>query len=238
MNDSRLSRMTLEYVKGPGPRRLRRYFLVGLVVMAPVGVTIWILRWLFLRLDAILGVPLREALGFPVPGLGIVLLALSVLLVGWLVHLAAGRQLLRWWNSALLRFPLVGRIYSAVSQIVQTVLGNRRTLFIRTVLIPYPTEGLWAVAFVTREDPPEMVQVLGEPCVNVFVPTTPNPTSGFMLVVPKSKTREVDTTVEEAMKLVISAGAVQARLSRPAGLDVESLLMDTREWRQKHQDHD
>ena len=234
MSSSRLSRMTLEYVKGPGPRRLRRYFLVGLVVMAPVGVTIWILRWLFETLDAILGIPLREVIGFRIPGLGLVLLVIFVLLVGFIVHLAAGRQLLRWWNAALLKFPLVGRIYSAVRQIVQTILGSHRTLFVRTVLIPYPTDGLWAVAFVTREDPPEMVQVLGEPCVNVFVPTTPNPTSGFMLVVPKSKTREVDTTVEEAMKLVISAGAVQARLSRPAGLDVESLLMDTREWRRKN----
>jgi len=227
----------MEYVKGPGPRRLRRYFLVGLVVIAPVGVTIWILQWLFLRLDAILGVPLRAALGFPIPGLGLVLLALSVIVVGWLAHLAAGRQLLRWWNAALSRFPLVGRLYSAVSQIIQTVLGSRRTLFIRTVLIPYPTEDLWAVAFVTRENPPEMEHILGEPCVNVFVPTTPNPTSGFMLIVPKSKTRDVDTTVEEAMKLVISAGSVQARLTRP-GLDVESLLMDTREWRRKHQPPD
>jgi uncharacterized membrane protein len=227
----------MEYVKGPGPRRLRRYFLVGLVVIAPVGVTIWILKALFLNLDSILGVPLREALGFPVPGLGLVLLLISVVVVGWLAHMAVGRQLLRWWNSALLRFPLVGRLYNAVSQIIQTILGNRRTLFIRTVLVPYPTEDVWAVAFVTREDPPEMTQVLGEPCVNVFVPTTPNPTSGFMLVVPRSKTREVDTTVEEAMKLVISAGAVQARLST-AGLDVESLLMDTREWRRKHETSD
>jgi uncharacterized membrane protein len=211
-------------------KRLRRYFLVGLVVIAPVGLTMLFLRWLFLRIDSILGVPIREFLGVSIPGLGLLLLILIVLLTGWAVHLAVGRQLLRWWNNALLKFPFAGRIYSAISQIIQAVVGNRRTLFIRTVLVPYPTDDVWAVAFVTREDPPEMAEVLGEPCVNVFVPTTPNPTSGFMLVVPRSRTKEIDTTVEEAMKLIVSAGAVRARLSR-AGIDVDTLLMDTKEWK-------
>ncbi len=228
---TRLARLTSdEFAPKSVGKRLRRYFLVGLVIIAPVGLTILFLRWLFLRVDSILGLPIREFLGIHIPGLGIVLLLAIILLTGWIVHLAVGRQLLKWWNGALLKFPFVGKIYSAISQIIQSVLGNRRTLFLRTVLVPYPTKDVWAVAFVTREDPPEMNEILGEPCVNVFVPTTPNPTSGFMLVVPVSKTKEIDTTVEEAMKLVVSAGSVQARLSRQ-GIDVETLLMDTREWK-------
>ncbi len=211
-------------------RRLRRYFLVGLIVIAPVGLTVFVLRWLFFTIDAILGEPLA-ALGVRIPGVGFVLLVLLVLLVGWVVHRAAGRQLLHWWNQALARFPLTGRIYSAVSQIVQSVVGEQRRLFRRTVLIPYPTEGIWALAFVTNEESPVMSRIVGEPCVNVFVPTTPNPTSGFMLVVPRRKTLVVDVSVEEAMKLIISAGAVSPTGDTPTvrrrGLDLDSLLRDT-----------
>lgn len=219
-------------------RRLRRYFLVGLVVIAPVGLTILVLNWVFQKIDSILGVPLQAAIGFRIPGLGVVLLVLFLVLVGWVVHFAAGRQLLHWWNRSLAKFPLTGRIYNAVSQIVQSVVGSRRRLFLRTVMVPYPVEGLWVVAFVTNEEVPELSKAVGEPCLNVFVPTTPNPTSGFMLIVPKSRVRDAGISVEEAMKLVISAGAVTkigepTRRTRP-GLDLESLLKDTQEWQRDH----
>ncbi len=215
----------------PSGRRLRRYFLTGLVVTAPVGVTVAILWWLFVRLDGFLGDPLQVWLGFRIPGLGFVLLFVAVILVGWVVHLAAGRQILHWWNEALARFPLTGRIYTAISQIVQTIVGEQRKLFRRTVLIPYPTDGIWALAFVTNEEAPVMSRLVGEPCVNVFVPTTPNPTSGFMLVVPRTRLKEADISVEEAMKLIISAGAVSPTGQQPLvarrGLDLESLLRDS-----------
>jgi uncharacterized membrane protein len=212
-------------------RRIRRYFFTGLIVMAPVGVTAVVLVWLFRTIDNILGDPLRAALGFRIPGLGFVLLLLAVLAVGWAVHLAAGRQLLHWWNEALARFPLTGRIYNTMSQIVQTVIGEQRSFFRRVVLVPYPTEGMWALAFVTNEDAPVMSEIVGEPCINVFLPTTPNPTSGLMLVVPRARTREVSITIDEAMKLVISAGAVspqgEAPRFRRRGLDLDSLLKDS-----------
>ena len=213
------------------PKRLRRYFFTGLIVIAPVGVTAVVLVWLFQQIDNILGTPLQNLLGFRIPGLGLVLLVLAVMGVGWAVHRAAGRQFLHFWNEALARFPLTGRIYNAMSQIVQTIVGERRSFFRRTVLIPYPTEGIWAVAFVTNEDDPVMTTIIGEPCVNVFVPTTPNPTSGFMLVVPKTKIKEMGITIDEAMKLVISAGAVSPHEAAPSprrrGLDLDSLLKDT-----------
>lgn len=214
----------------PRARRLRRYLLTGLVVLAPAGVTAVVLAWMFRTIDDILGDPLQTWLGIRIPGLGFVLLFLAVMIVGWAVHRAAGRQLLHWWNEALARFPLTARIYSAISQIVQSVLGEHRRLFRRTVLIPYPTDGIWAVAFVTNDEAPVMSRVVGERCVNVFVPTTPNPTSGFMLVVPVTRVLETDISVEEAMKLIISAGAVSPGttpvMSR-RGLDLDSLLKDT-----------
>jgi len=201
-----------------------------MIVIAPVGVTVVVLMWMFRTIDDILGNPLRVALGVRIPGLGFILLVAAVTLVGFAVRLAAGRQLLHWWNEALARFPLTGRIYSAMSQIVQSVVGEQTKLFRRTVLVPYPTEGMWAVGFVTNMEAPVMSRIVGEPCVNVFVPTTPNPTSGFMLVVPRSMVKETDITIEEAMKLIISAGAVspgtEVTVGR-RGLDLESLLKDS-----------
>ncbi len=212
-------------------RRIRRFFFTGLIVLAPVGVTAVILVWMFRTIDNILGEPLRAAIGLKIPGLGFVLLVVAVTLVGWAVHLAAGRELLHLWNQALARFPLTGRIYNAISQIVQAIIGERQKLFQRTVLVPYPTDGIWAVGFVTNEDAPVMSRIIGEPCVNVFIPTTPNPTSGFMLIVPRDRTKEVDITVEDAMKVIISAGTVspgETPVLVRRGLDLESLLKDSR----------
>lgn len=211
----------------PRVKRLRRYFLVGLVVIAPVGLTVFVLVWVFNFLDSILGDPLQELLKIRLPGLGFALLALFLVLVGWLVHHAVGRQLLYWWNQALVRFPLTGRIYNTLSQVVQGVVGEHKRIFRRTVLIPYPTEGLWAVGFVTSDDPGVVSSAVGEPCVNVFVPTTPNPTSGFMLIVPRARVRDMALSVDDAMKLVISAGAVVPK-GEPVvlrqGLDLETLF--------------
>ncbi len=196
-----------------------------------MGLTVWVLVLAFRAIDSILGGFLRGLLGFRIPGMGFILLLLLVLLVGWLVHMAAGRQMLHWWNHALSRFPLTARLYNAVSQIIQSVVGEQRRLFRRTVMIPYPTDGLWALAFVTNEEAPVMSRFVGEPCVNVFVPTTPNPTSGFMLVVPRRRAIDLDITIEDAMKLIISAGAVSPTGERTAvprrGLDVDSLFRDS-----------
>ncbi|MBI4419690.1 MAG: DUF502 domain-containing protein [Gemmatimonadetes bacterium] len=104
----------------PTVRRLRRYLLVGLVVTAPVGLTVYVLVWVFNALDAILGSPLQNWLRVHVPGLGFVLLGVFLVLVGWLVHRTVGRQVLQWWNAALVRFPLAGRVYNALSQIMQS----------------------------------------------------------------------------------------------------------------------
>jgi uncharacterized membrane protein len=212
-------------------RRFRRYFASGLVVLAPMALTAFALVWVFNLLDSILGKPLRLAIGMDIPGLGFILLLLFILGVGWMVHQAAGRQLLSWWNGALARFPLTGRIYNTVSQIIQSVFGGKQKMFHRAVLIPYPTDDTWAVAFVTNEEPFVISETVGETCLNVFVPTTPNPTSGFFLAVPVGKTRDLNMTVEDATKLVISAGAVLpdklAAASR--GLDVERLLRTTQD---------
>ena len=214
----------------PTVRRWRRYLLVGLVVTAPVGLTVYVLAWVFNRLDQILGVPLERWLGLHVPGLGFVLLALFVLLVGWLVHRAVGRQVLQWWNAAVVRFPLAGRVYNALSQIAQSVLGDNRRVFRRTVLVQFPAADMWTLGFITHEAPAALSALVGEPCVNVFVPITPVPHSGWLLVAPRRLVRETSLSVEEAMKLVVSMGALVpgddvVRLGRQ-GLDLDSLLRE------------
>lgn len=214
----------------PTVRRWRRYLLVGLVVTAPVGLTVYVLAWVFNRLDQILGVPLERWLGLHVPGLGFVLLALFVLLVGWLVHRAVGRQVLQWWNAAVVRFPLAGRVYNALSQIAQSVLGDNRRVFRRTVLVQFPAADMWTLGFITHEAPAALSALVGEPCVNVFVPITPVPHSGWLLVAPRRLVRETSLSVEDAMKLLVSMGALVpgddvVRLGRQ-GLDLDSLLRE------------
>jgi uncharacterized membrane protein len=216
----------------PVLRSLRRYLLVGLVVIAPVGLTGYVLVRLFNALDSILGTPLRDVLGLRIPGLGFVLLTLTLLLVGWMVHRAVGRQLLQWWNQALVRFPLTGRIYNTLSQIVQGIVGGDQRVFRRAVIVPYLTEGIWAIGFVTNEEPELLSTLVGEPCVTVFLPTPPNPATGFLLVVPKGRVRDLPISIEDAVKLVISVGAVSpagpALAGGRRGLDLDSLLRGDR----------
>lgn len=208
-------------------QRLRRYFFTGLVVITPIGATWFILSWLFRRLDAILGDPLQAALGLRLPGVGLLLLLLLILLVGWLAYQTAGRQLIRTWDGLLVRFPLTATIYSTVSQFVQTFLGAREHPARRVVLVPYPEEGSWVVGFVTSEETPLVSATVGTPCVHVFVPLAP-PTAGLLLVVPRSRVREVKLSTEEAMKLIVSGGAIAAPGSPSAhvgaGLDMERLV--------------
>ena len=211
----------------PWRRRLRRYFLTGLVVLAPLGATIVILRWLFGMLDAILGNPLERVLGRDIPGLGLALLVVTVLALGWVAHYAIGREMISLGNRFLAQFPLTAKIYNAASQIVQTFMGDQRRVFRRTVLVQFPGEHSWVIGWITAESSPFAEAVLGEPCVHVFIASTPNPTTGWFLIVPRSKTRPVDISIEDGMKLMLSAGAVQPQSggALPSeGLDLQALL--------------
>jgi uncharacterized membrane protein len=209
-------------------RRFRRYIVVGLVVLTPVGVTIFVLSWALRTVDAIFGRPLQEFIGLRVPGLGIAILAVLVLAVGWAVHHAVGRRLVEAWNRALSRFPLTRRVYNAGSQIVQTMLAGDRRMFSRAVLVPYPSEGSWAIGFVTNEQTPLYSEVVGEACLTVFVPTTFSvPPSGYLLIVPGARVRPLGISVDDAFKFVVSAGAVLPSGAPPhSGLDLKKLLRE------------
>jgi uncharacterized membrane protein len=199
-----------------------------LVVVVPLALTAFVLEWVFRAIDGILGRPLRAITGFGAPGLGVLLLLLVVMAVGWAVHLSVGRRLVHAWNAALSRFPVAGRVYDAGSQIIQAVLGTGERVFIRAVLVPYPGPESWAIGLVTDDDPPPFAALVGEPCLSVFLPTTFSvPPSGYLLIVPTARTRPLDISVEDALKFVLSGGRVQpasGELPRGRGIDLAKLL--------------
>ncbi|MFH1008373.1 MAG: DUF502 domain-containing protein [Candidatus Latescibacterota bacterium] len=194
-------------------RRFRRDFVAGVLVIAPAGFTIFIFWHLFLRIDGILDgllslwEPLRVR-GRPFPGLGFVALIGLVVLTGMLARNYAGREVLRAGDRLLSRIPLMNRIYLAIQQISQAFLSGKQVLFRRAVLIEYPRKGVYCIAFVTSEPLGEVQNLTGKVVVGVFLPTTPNPTSGFLLFVPKDEIIPLRMRVEEALKLVISGGVV------------------------------
>jgi uncharacterized membrane protein len=194
--------------------RLRAYFLTGIIVTAPIGITA-LLVWQFITfLDTHVGslIPDRynpeSYLPFSLPGLGLLIMLAFLTLVGFLAAGLAGRTLVHIGERLLSRMPIVRSVYGTLKQIFETVLAQSSRSFREVVLIEYPRRGIGAIAFVTGPTRGEVQARSGEELVNVFLPTTPNPTSGFLLFVPKSDLVHLDMTIEEGIKLVISGGIV------------------------------
>ena len=193
---------------------LRRYFVAGLLVWIPLGITLWVLKLLVDIMDqSLLLLPGRlhsEALfGFHVPGLGILLTLAIVLFTGALAANFFGRQLLSLGHDLLTRIPIVRSIYGGVKQISDTLFSPEGKAFRLAVLVRYPHAGIWTVALVTGSPEHELADILGREQISVFVPTTPNITAGFFLVVPRSETIELDMTVDAALKYIISMGVAE-----------------------------
>jgi uncharacterized membrane protein len=198
--------------------RLRAYFLAGVIVTAPIGITV-LLIWQFITfLDTQVGrlIPERynpeSYLPFSVPGLGLLITLAFLTLVGFLAAGLAGRTLVRIGERLLSRMPVVRSVYGTLKQIFVTVLAQSSRSFREVVLVEYPRRGIGAIAFVTGSSQDEKPSSAEDELVNVFLPTTPNPTSGFLLFVPRRDLVHLDMTVEEGIKLVISGGIVGPRI--------------------------
>ncbi|HSN21126.1 MAG TPA: DUF502 domain-containing protein [Usitatibacter sp.] len=201
---------------------MRRYFVAGLLVWIPLGITLWVLALLVDAMDqSLLLLPQRyrsEALfGFHVPGLGIILTVAIVLATGALAANFFGRKLLALGDAMLSRIPIVRSVYGGVKQISDTLFSPEGKAFRRAVLVRYPHGDAWTVALVTGTPQHEVADILGEDQISVFVPTTPNITAGFFLIVPRSETRPLEMTVDDALKYIISMGVAEPlpRLPRP-----------------------
>lgn len=198
-------------------RHFRQSFVAGLLFLIPVVLTIWMFTVFVGWMDsAILILPRKLGLDgtwlFKIPGIGIVLTVLIIVICGIFVRNYLGTLLVRMWDTAIHRVPIVGTFYSAVKQLVQSMFGDSSRKFGRAALIQYPREGLWSLVFVTNEQSSNEIQSHFEyEVMHVFLPTSPNPTSGYVLVVPKKDAITLNMRVEDAFKLIISGGIVRSQ---------------------------
>ena len=201
-------------------RSFKQYFITGLLVWLPMGITVWVLTWLVGLLDGIfLAVlyaadslipgmhKLAEALR-GVPGLGVILVALVILATGVFVANMFGQWWLRKCDSLMNRIPVVRSIYTSVKQVADTLFPGSGNAFSKALLVQYPRQGSWTIAFLTGTPGGEVARHLNQAMVSVYVPTTPNPTSGFFLMMPQADVIELDMSVDDALKYIISMGVV------------------------------
>ena len=199
-------------------RSLRNAFVSGLLLIAPVGVTIFVINFLIQRI----GAPTRQFFFFFIPpnrstfiwieyGLyvaAVLAVAVMITLLGWLSRQLIGRILVNLFERVVDSVPLVRNVYNTVKQIRDTFVQQEKAVFQRSVLIEYPRKGVWALGFLTGQGKGEIQHRTESDLLNVFIPTTPNPTSGFLLMVPREEVRDLDMSIPDAMKLIISGGAV------------------------------
>ena len=202
---------------------LRKWLFTGLLVIVPGAITLAVLHWIVGLLDQTLLI-LPEAwhpdklLGFHIPGFGLLLTLLILLVVGATTSNFAGRKLLQWGDALVSRIPVVRSIYSSVKQVSDTVFSESGNAFRTTVLVQWPREGVWTVAFVTGAPSGEVASYLRDEFVSVYVPTTPNPTGGYFVMVRKSDCVELDMSVDAALRYIISMGVVAPSDAVPAAL--------------------
>ncbi|SNX27861.1 Uncharacterized membrane protein [Polynucleobacter meluiroseus] len=212
---------------------MKKYFIAGILVWAPMSVTIWVIAGGLGMLDGVFGSVMRAIIAvFPnqfepdlqhfrdLPGVGILIVVSVIMFTGLLAINFAGQWWLRAWDNLMHRIPIVRSIYSSVQQVSSTLFSGNGQAFSKALLIRYPHAESWAIAFQTGAPAQEVTAKLGENYVNVFLPTTPNPTSGFFMIVPRSQTIELDMSVEEALKHIVSMGSVPPTI--PNDLTVKS----------------
>ncbi|MDO9534487.1 MAG: DUF502 domain-containing protein [Bacillota bacterium] len=189
-------------------KRIKHLFIAGFLTLIPIGITVYLLYYLFLIMDNFLGVYIENILGYKIPGIGVAAVLIIIFFTGFIITNIIGVRLLSLAETLLKKLPLASKIYFASKQIVQAFSMQGKQVFNKVALIEYPRKGLFVVGFVTGEFQGEVQDKTAERLINVFVPTTPNPTSGMLVLVPDSDIIHLNMTVEDGLKLIISAGVV------------------------------
>jgi uncharacterized membrane protein len=194
-------------------RAFRRYFMAGLLIWIPIIATVAVIRFILGMLDQVLAwLPqqwqLQALTGMSVPGAGALVAIVVLLFTGLLVTNIIGRTLVDLWEELMQRIPFVRAIYGGVKSFSESLLSNKGSSFKKVLLVQYPRPGMWSVGFQTAADIPEITMRTGAPQVCVFIPTTPNPTSGFIVMVPRSEIIELAMSTDEAMKMIVTLGVV------------------------------
>lgn len=192
---------------------MRKYLIAGLLVWMPLGITFLVIRAIVGFLDkTLLLLPSayqpENLFGFNIPGLGVALAVFLVIATGMIVANLLGRRLVAAWESFLSQIPLVRTLYKGIKQIMEAVLATDAKSFRKVLLVEYPRKGLWSLAFMTSDGLGEVQEKTESDVISVFIPTTPNPTSGFVIMVPQSEAIELDMSVEDGLKMIISMGVV------------------------------
>jgi uncharacterized membrane protein len=198
---------------------VKRYFITGLLIWVPLAITVWVLDLIVSTMDSTLtllpeALQPRNLLGVHIPGLGVLLTLLVVLVTGLLATNIIGQRLVAMWEGLLARIPVVKTIYNSVKQVSDTLFSSSGEAFRKALLVQYPREGAWTIAFMTGQPGGDVANHLRGEFVSVYVPTTPNPTSGFFLMLPRADVIELDMSVDEALKYVISMGVAPPGPSR------------------------
>jgi uncharacterized membrane protein len=206
-----------------GRAHLRRYLIAGVLVWLPVLATWWVLSFIVELMDrTLLLLPLElrpeQLLGWRLPGLGILFAFVVVLLTGLAVTNLVGRRLVAYWEDLLQRIPLVRSVYGGVKGFAETILSKQGGSFRKVVMVEYPRAGMWSIGFVTADEIVEISAKTGETQVCVYVPTTPNPTSGMIVMVPRSQVIELEMSVDAAMKMIVTLGVVSPPAPPPPPL--------------------
>jgi uncharacterized membrane protein len=212
---------------------LKKYFITGLLIWLPLAVTLWIIDFVVTAMDrTLLLLPgswrPESVLGMHLPGFGLVVSVLVILATGLLAANFLGQRLVRWWEGLVARIPIVNSIYSSVKQVSDTMLAQKGNAFRKVVLVEFPQRGQWTMAFVVGTPGERLTPHVGGEKVTVYVPTAPNPTSGYVIVVDPVELRDVDVSVDEAFKFHVSLGVVtpseagRRRPHKPAALTTET----------------
>jgi uncharacterized membrane protein len=193
--------------------KFRTWLFSGLLVLAPLIITIWVLEWVVSTLDKTLKILPRtwqpdQWLGLHIPGLGVIFALVVVVVIGAMASNFIGNQLVGWWHALLHRIPVVRSIYSGVKQVSDTLFSEKGTAFRKAVLVQWPHADMWTIAFVTGSPSGELLKHLQGDYLSVYVPTTPNPTGGYFVMLKKSDCIELDMNVDEALTYVISMGVI------------------------------
>jgi len=202
---------------------LKKYFITGLLIWVPLGITLWVLHLLVSTMDqSLLLLPeefqTEHWLGMHIPGMGVVLTLVVLFGTGLVAANMLGQRLLHWWDKILQRIPVFNAIYNSVKQVSDPLFSSNGHAFRQALLVQYPREGSWTIAFLTGRPGGDVMNHLDGDYVSVYVPTTPNPTSGFFLMMPKSDVIVLDMSVDEALKYIISMGVVAPRAAAPGSV--------------------
>ncbi|MDR2638062.1 MAG: DUF502 domain-containing protein [Zoogloeaceae bacterium] len=194
------------------PATLKRYFITGLLIWVPLVITVWVLSMIVGVLEQFLPAAIRpgpiDLLGFQVSGLGAGMTLLLIFLTGLLATNLIGQKLVRSWEQVLARIPVVNSLYNAVKQVSDTILSPNSNAFRKALLVQYPRQGSWTIAFLTGQPGGDVINHLPGDYVSIYIPTTPNPTSGFFLMMKAEDVAELDMSVDEALKYIVSMGVV------------------------------